>query len=294
MMNCNVERAEELRLAGMAAMRTNDPEQAVRSFDEALRLVGRDDDLRELIVINKAGALIELERSGPEVQQLTQIIMRRRSAKHTFLAAYNVQNKYAIEGDYKRASFYAQLALTTAEAASELEWRLGALLALGILSGLESKFTDEIAYYERILELSPEGSEDLRLCLTLQNLGYSHLMIGSTEKGLELIHQAVEMMARVGAQGFAPESYLDLCLGYLELGRFDRATHYGELGMECATEVRQVRNAHYLLGEAAFKAGDTESASFHFEKLAKFYPDFPNLKNLLFAIDLRGFVNFKL
>jgi len=293
-MNSNVERAEELRLLGMAAMRVNDPEAAVGKFDEAIALASLDEEVRELIIINKAGALIELERNGPEVQQLTQIIMRRRNAKHTFLAAYNVQNKFAMEGDFKRASFYAQLALTTAETESVLEWKLGALLALGILSGLESKFTDEIAFYERILELAPAGTEDLRLSLTLQNLGYSHLMTGSTDKGLELIHQAVEMMLRIGAEGFAAESYLDLCLGYLELGRFDVATHYGELAMESATEVRQVRNGHYLLGEAAFKAGDTESASFHFEKLAKFYPDFPNLKNLLFAIDLRGFVNFKL
>ena len=42
------------------------------------------------------------------------------------------------------------------------------------------------------------------------------------------------------------------------------------------------------------KTGDTVTADFHFGELARFYPAFKNLKSLLFAIDLRGMVNFKL
>ena len=59
-------------------------------------------------------------------------------------------------------------------------------------------------------------------------------------------------------------------------------------------EPRQVRNAHYLLGEVAYKAGDVETADFHFGELARQYPEFRNLKSLLFAIDLRSMVNFRL
>ena len=61
-----------------------------------------------------------------------------------------------------------------------------------------------------------------------------------------------------------------------------------------ATEARQIRNAHYLLGEVAYKLGDSDQAHFHFDELAKFYPQFRNLKSLLFAIDLRSMVNLKL
>ena len=51
---------------------------------------------------------------------------------------------------------------------------------------------------------------------------------------------------------------------------------------------------HYLLGEACYKSGDVEGADFHFSELSKFYPQFRNLKNLLYALDLRSMVNLKL
>ena len=48
------------------------------------------------------------------------------------------------------------------------------------------------------------------------------------------------------------------------------------------------------MGEAAYKGGNIEAAEAHFDELAKFYPEFRNLKSLLYAIDLRSMVNFRL
>jgi TolA-binding protein len=101
-------------------------------------------------------------------------------------------------------------------------------------------------------------------------------------------------MEATGYTGFIAESHLDLALGYLETARYDLAQHHGRLGLDSATEHRQIRNAHYLLGEIAHYRGDTQTAEIHFEHLCRFYPDFPQLKNLLYAIDLRGVINWKL
>ena len=49
---------------------------------------------------------------------------------------------------------------------------------------------------------------------------------------------------------------------------FEKARSYGETGLELACEPRQVRNAHYLLGEAAYKSGDVEAA----ESTSKSWP----------------------
>ena len=65
-------------------------------------------------------------------------------------------------------------------------------------------------------------------------------------------------------------------------------------GLKLAVDPRQIRNAHYLLGEAFYKAGNIPAAEYHFGELGRFYPQFQNLTNLLFAIDLRRVVNFKL
>jgi TolA-binding protein len=90
------------------------------------------------------------------------------------------------------------------------------------------------------------------------------------------------------------DSLIDLCYGYIDLGDYAKAMRHGEAALELATEPRQVRNAHYLLGEAAYKMDDHDAAEYHFDELCRFYPEFRNLKSLLFAIDLRSMVNLKL
>jgi hypothetical protein len=105
--------AEELRLKALAAVREGDDQEALGVYDEALALTS-DEDLRELITINKADAMIALERTGPEVLELPRVIMRRRNLRHVYLAAYALQYKYRLESDLKRAMFYGQLALRTA------------------------------------------------------------------------------------------------------------------------------------------------------------------------------------
>jgi tetratricopeptide (TPR) repeat protein len=287
-------RAEELRQQGLAAIRANRLEESLPLFDEAL-VLAEDEDLRELIVVNKAGALISLEQSGPEVQKLPQIIMRRRSLRNVSLAAYNLQHKFQIEKDYKRASSYARIAYETAGESNEPEWQIAARLAMGNLAVYESRTSEAIEAYREVLEASPADTENgFRRAFVLQNLGYAKMMNEEIVEGITMIHSAIEMMRAFGADGYVAESYIDLCFGYLELENLDLALKYGAMGLELATEVRQVRNAHYLLGEVAYKLGDSEKAEMHFEELTKFYPDFPHLKNLLLAIDLRGLVNLKL
>ncbi|HVT46022.1 MAG TPA: hypothetical protein VMT00_16720 [Thermoanaerobaculia bacterium] len=287
-------RIEELRREALIRLRANRIEEAFPLLDEAMSLA-TDEATRELLTIDRAQALILLERTGPEVQQLPAIIMRRRSAGHVYRAAYHLQYHFQNEKNYKRAQSYALIALGAAEEAGNAEWIREVKFALGNLAVLESRTSEAIDYYEAIFDEFPDNAEHrIWRAFTLQNLGYSRMMNDEVARGIELIHRALEMMVACGAAGYAAESYVDLCFGYLELGDLDAAERYGELGLAEATETRQVRNAHYLLGEVAYKKGDTAKAESHFEHLATFYPDFPQLKNLLLAIDLRGLVNLKL
>ena len=112
-------RAEQLRKEGLARVREHRLEDAIALYDEAIAIAG-DEESRELITINKADALITLERTGPEVNDLARVIMRRRKPRHVCLAAYALQYKHRIEQDLKRALFYGQLALRAAEKGLEL------------------------------------------------------------------------------------------------------------------------------------------------------------------------------
>lgn len=286
--------AEELRQLGFAKARKEEFEEALALYDEALGATD-EEELRELITINKADAMIAAERGGPEVQALPAIVMRRRNMHHTFLAAYALMFKHRLVSETKRAIFYGQIALDAATAAGEAFWRLGALNELGIIYETDSQFTNAIDCFEQALAqldaLSDEKSTALSRFAVIANLGYNKLLTGETVEGLRLIHSVID---DIDIQSGKCDTLLDLCYGYLDLEEYAKARGYGEAGLELASEPRQTRNAHYLLGEACYKMGDVEAAEEHFDHLARFYPQFRNLKSLLFAIDLRSMINFKL
>ena len=285
--------AEELRQRALLCVRKNELETALELYDAALAAAS-DEELRELITINKADVLIAMDQSTGEVQKLPAIVMRRRNPHHTFLAAYALTYKHRLQNDVKRGVFYAQIALDTALDAAEPLWQLGAWNELGSLYEIEGDFEKAISSFDCALELvshvADPAEQQLSRGAALQNLGASRMLNGDAEGGLALIHQALPLI--VSPTSLA-EAYIDLCYGYVELGQLEEARRWGTMGLELASEHRQIRNAHYLLGEAAYKAGDLEMADFHYAKLAHFYPNFRHLKNLLMAVDLRAMVNLK-
>jgi tetratricopeptide (TPR) repeat protein len=285
-------RIEELRQRGLASVRDGRLEDAIVLYDEALSLAA-EEDARELITINKADALIALERSGPEVQELPRVIMRRRNPRHVCLAAYALQYKHRLENDFKRALFYGELALRAARDANDVAYERAVLIDLGNIYEMDSHVERAIDCFERALELFDTADDRHRISqgYALENLGYCRLLTGAYDDGIALIKEAMDYLT--DAVGLA-EAHIDLCYGYLEMGQVARARHFGELALQDATDARHIRNAHYLLGEVAYTEGDSERAEFHFGELARFYPEFRNLKSLLFAIDLRSMVNLKL
>jgi len=287
-------RAEELRKAGMEKVRSEQHTAAIALYDEALS-ISVDEDQRELLTINKADAMIALNLNGPEVQLLPTILMRRRNLHHVLLAAYALMYKHRTHGDVKRAIFYGEIALGAAVEADNPVWKIGVLNDLGIVSEMDSQFEKAIAYLESgraLLEsIVDESERKLNEAAIIQNLAYNKMLAGQTAEGVQLMH---EVLDRAPSPSGRSDAYVELCYGYLDLERYEEAVHYGEIGLTLATNEREIRNAHYLIGEAAYKAGDIESAERHFEELAKFYPEFRSLKSLLFAIDLRSMVNFRL
>jgi len=288
-------RIETLRQEALAKVRSEEFDVALAMYDEALALA-TDEEARELLTINKGHALIAAERTGPEVKALPMILMRRRNPHHTFLSSYALMYTHRLTSETKRAIFYGQIALEAASQAAQMYWKLAALNELGIVYEIDSQFPKAIECLEQALECVDHDSSDAaahsfsRVAI-ITNLGYNKLLVGETTEGLRLLHSVVDEIQTPHSKS---DAFADLCYGYLDLDEFEKALHYGNLAIEFACEPRQVRNAHYLTGEAAYKAGDVESAEEHFEQLASFYPQFRHLKSLLFGIDLRSMINLKL
>ena len=119
-------RIEELRQQALEKVRSEEFDDALAMYDEALGLA-TDEEVRELITINKGHALIAAERTGPEVKALPMILMRRRNPHHTFLASYALMYTHRLTSETKRAIFYGQIALEVRE--SDRELRTGAGIA---------------------------------------------------------------------------------------------------------------------------------------------------------------------
>ena len=217
---------ESLRQAALAKVRNEEYEEALALYDEALT-AATEEEVRELITINKADALIAMERSGPEVQQLPMILMRRRNHHHTFLAAYALMYKHRLQGESKRGIFYGQVALDAATAASEPMWKLGALNELGIIYESDSQFTMSIDCFQQALTLidavSNGDDQSFGRVAIIQNLAYSKLQVGEFEEAIAMIHRIVD---KIQVPSTVADSHLDLCYGYLELQDYERARHY--------------------------------------------------------------------
>jgi tetratricopeptide (TPR) repeat protein len=285
---------EELRQEALAKVRAEEFDDALALYDEALALA-TDEEVRELLTINKGHALIAAERTGPEVKALPMILMRRRNAHHTFLASYALMYTHRLTSESKRAIFYGNIALQAAKEAEQTFWELAALNELGMVYEIDSQFAKAIATFEQALacldQISNQSDQTFSRVYVIGNLGYNKLLIGDTREGLRLLHSVID---DIGTDHLRSDAYVDLCYGYLDLNEYETARHYGEMSLALASEPRQIRNAHYLLGEAAYKMGDVDAAEEHFEHLARFYPQFRHLKSLLFAIDLRSMLNLKL
>lgn len=287
-------KAEELRKLALAKHRAGEVEESISIYDQALVLAD-DEEARELITILKADAMIAIERSGPEVQTLASVVMRRRKPHHTFLASYALQYKHRLAGDAKRAIFYGNIASAVATEAGETFWRVAALNELGVVYEIDSQFEHAIACFEEALRIidsvTDEAAQNFSRIALISNLGYSKIMTGATVDGIRMMESVLDAIEDVSNRA---DAFIELCYGYLDLEDYDTARRYGEKGIDIAVESRQIRNAHYLLGDVAYKIGDFDTAEYHFDELARFYPDFRNLKHLLFGIDLRSMINLKL
>ncbi|MBV8516354.1 MAG: tetratricopeptide repeat protein [Acidobacteria bacterium] len=291
----NEQHAERLRQRGLALVRSEQYDDAITLYDEAM-LVVESEELRELLTINKADAMIAIERDGAEVRALPGILMRRRNPHHTFYAAYALMFKHRLTRDVKRALFYGEIALEVAREMDNSMRVVQALNDLGVLYESDSQFARAVEVFEEASTLvsSIEDENDRRYAQAAvrANSAYSLMLLGRGDEGIAIVHSVIDDPE--GATIPLGDCYLGLCFAYLERDQLDRAEYYGRLGLDAAADPRQTRNSLYLLGEVAYHRGDFAGAERWFSELARFYPNFPNLTQLLLAVDLRSMIHLYL
>jgi len=131
----------------------------------------------------------------------------------------------------------------------------------------------------------------------LDNLGYCRVLHSRLREAYTLFYESLAILRRVGAERYQLCPRLDLCFAHLESGRYRRAERHGRKALAIAESVGDaddIKNALYLLGEAANLQGDSATARGYFARLQQsYFPDQPYLPSFLLAIDVRKLINLK-
>lgn len=290
----NDQEALQLCETGLQEMWRGDVDAAIALYDRAFTMVASE-DVRELVTIRKAEALIAAQRDGVEIGQLPGIVIRRRSTRLVYMAAAVLIRRFTEAEDRKRAIFYGEIARTAAAELGEPMARASVLNHHGITLVADSQFAKAIeAFDESLAALATLGENDSRAAAlriaVLANLGGAKVLSGNYHEGIDLLDRTAERLDEDYARS---EAYLDLAYAHLELGTYERAEACAREGLRLAQIPRQIRNANYLLGETCVRTDRYEEADRCFDVVASFYPDFRHVKELLVGVDLCALINWK-
>lgn len=267
-------------------------------FEEALEHAHRIGDPRlvDLALCGRAAAALELDGREELIAPLRQILLRSSDDESRFLASYNISRAYDRVREYRKALFYARLALDHALRLNRSEWVGSSLnqIANQLLS--TSFFGEACNEYEKALDLLPEDAL-LERALIFDNLGYCRVVQGRLREGFQLLFWSLRTLRRLSARRYQAYPRLGLCVAYLEIGRYRHAMKHGYRALHIAQtegDTEATKLALYLLGETAKLAGATAVAHRFFRRLqSDFYPDDGFLPEMLLSVDVRRLINLR-
>ncbi len=242
----------------------------------------------------RAAVSIHLGGGEDELSYLREILLRNADLGNCRLAAYNLSIYYQFVKNYNKSLFYARIASDRSRQLKRLDWMASSHNQLGNALLGESFVEQACSEYEQALALMPDEVSIWRARI-LTNLGYCRVLQNRFQEGYSLLYESLRLARRFGSKLFELVPRLDLSFTHLETGRYRYAERQGRIALELAEELDQkdaIKNALYLLGEAANLQGDIDTAHSLFTRLQReFYPDSDYLPGFLLAVDVRKLVN---
>lgn len=243
---------------------------------------------------NRAQILIELGDGDSVLAPLRQVLNHSRETETSFRAAYGLARAYDLKGDRSKAYFYAGIARGHARTDGNPEFIRWSHNLYGCLLLAESRFDEARAELETAL--ATQSSVAVWEAFVQDNLGYCYVVLGRYQEGLRLLYRSIWTLRRAPG-GLHRFPRLALCYAHLELGHLPRAERHGRAALAAADDQgdrETAKMALYLLGEIGKQNGDVALARAFFAMLQlRFYPDQPQLADVLLQVDARRMVNLK-
>lgn len=274
----------------------DEAEQLCEKALEVARQTG-DEVLVDRAFCNVMAVRIAQGRWEGAMSPLREILMRNSDPVNCRLAAFNIALIYEHRKEPKKGMFYARIAQSKAQYCPEAEpaWSASHHNQIGNFLVADSHFEEALEEYQAAIQADPEASI-VRQAHVWQNMGYCLLIIGEHRAGFEHLFRSLRVFRRERAQRQIMQTHLDLCFGYLEIERPERALQHGRVAYELAQESEDrecLKKTLYLLGEAESLTGRPELAREYFDKLQEYFPDAPFVSDFLLAFDVRKMINLR-
>lgn len=287
---------EELRDLGETAVEAGHLEEAEVLFEQALAWAREHGEpwQIDLGICNRAAVQIELERGDSELPSLREILMGNANSYNCRLAAYNISRHYELTKQFKKSLFYARIALERSEALGRRDWIASSHNRIGNVLLGESFIEEACQRYEKALALMPEDRGVWRARI-LDNVGYCRILQRRYTEGYRLLYESLRVLRRFRSERYLVSTLLDLSFAHIETAHYENARRRAEAALRLADQTDQpdsVKNALYLLGEAAHLSGDMEAAEDYFTRLQQdFFPGALYLPSFLMTVDIRKMIN---
>jgi tetratricopeptide (TPR) repeat protein len=283
---------------GVAELRVGHLDSALEHFSSALEwaTANGDERLVDLACCNRAAILIELGDGPAQLASMRAILLRSGDTTNSMVAATNVARIYDLAKDYKKALFYARLASNHAELAGDASQRATVRNLVANLLLVINEVDRAVEEYETALQLMPDEDPIWRARVR-GNLGYCRVLQGRSRDAFSLLHECMAELRRRGATRYFVSPLLDLAFAHLETGHHSEARSSATEALALARQFADedsVKNALYLVGQAASLEGDLEEARRCFGELQQsYYPTMPFVAEFLLAVDVRKMVNLR-
>ena len=298
---------ESLRDRGRELLAKGAYREASAVYRQAAQVAtaANEGDLTDGALCGWGAAETELGNGVEVMPELRRILLGSEVDDNCWLASYTLARAHELEGQIRKALFYARLSHHHSVHAQRSGVTGLSHNLLGNLLVADGREADAAAEYRAALrqaESSPPtwraGAEtNLGYCLLVGAIRSNGLRRGRMREGLRLIYRSIRTFRREGAFQYSMLPHLDLCFAHLELQRPAAAKRHGRRALALARQYDDsgtIKNSLYLLGHVALLEGETETARHHFVELERrFYPDQSGLTDVLMSLDLRQVVNLR-
>jgi tetratricopeptide (TPR) repeat protein len=289
-------RFETLNQQGHAAAEAGLLDVALAHFDQLQEVATQMGEPRlvDLAFCNRAAISVVLGEGQPEISRLREILMHNVDPVNSRLAAYNLSRHFEVKKSFKKAMFYARIAQQRSCQQERHDWVASSHNLIGNLFLAESFVDEAVVEYEKSLAAMIDSSPVWH-ARVLANLGYCRVLQHRPAEGFTLLFKSLRILRAHGAERFQVTTHLDLSYAYLEAQRYSRARQHAEAALAIAERLEDsesMKNALYLLGEAANLSGYEVTARSYFSRLQNdFFPQADYLPSMLLAVNVRKLVN---